>query len=83
MSDLSEEIKTALQTTLKEYVNSRQEIEEAKAHIKELLGAAADASGLDKKHLRKIANLYYRQNLAENETEFSEIRELYQKIFGQ
>ena len=76
------EIKQALTDALKEYAKTRTEIESLKSHMKEIVGAASDVSGIEKKQINKIAQLFYKQNLVEHENEFSEIRELYQKIVG-
>lgn len=75
-------VRDGVKDALKEYANTQGEIESLKNHAKEILTAAADLSGIEKKTLNKIARFYHRQNLAENETAFAEIRELYKKLIG-
>lgn len=75
-------IKKAVQDALKEYSAECTQIETHKEHQKNILDAIHDVSGLEKKHIRKIARLYHKQSLAQAETEFSEVKDLYVQIVG-
>lgn len=75
-------IKKAVKDALDEFVKNQSEIQSKKDHSKNIIEAISDLSGLDKKAVRKIARLYERQSLAQMETEFAEIRDLYEKIVG-
>lgn len=75
-------IAKAVKDALHEFSKTCTEIESMKEHLSNIVTAIADLSGLEKKHIRKVSRLYHKQNMAEAETEFAEIRSLYKKVVG-
>lgn len=63
-----------------EISNSMTRIAAEKDFIKEAILNCCDEVEVDKKHLRKMATIYYKQNLAEVVNEVDEIEALYESI---
>jgi len=65
---------------LKEISNAMTRIEGERDFIKEAVKAAADEHQIDKKHLRKLAKVYHRQNFSQEVAESEEFQQLYETI---
>ena len=63
-----------------EISNSMTRIAAEKDFIKEAILSCCDEVEVDKKHLRKMATIYYKQNLAEVVGEVSDVEALYESI---
>lgn len=76
------ETKKAVTDALKEYCDVMAKIQSEKDQAKEILGAIADLTSLEKKVVNKIAKHYYNQSLTQTENDFSELKDLYTKLLG-
>lgn len=65
---------------LKELSNAMTRIEAEKDFMKEAIKEAAEKYELDKKHLRKMARVFHKNNFDEVQGESEEFCELYEKI---
>lgn len=63
-----------------EISNSMTRIAAEKDFIKEAILSCCDEVEVDKKHLRKMATIYYKQNLAEVVSEVEDVEALYESI---
>tara|TARA_X000001316_G_C893955_1_gene14640 strand:+ start:335 stop:595 length:261 start_codon:yes stop_codon:yes gene_type:complete len=63
-----------------EISNSMTRIAAEKDFIKEAILNCCDEVEVDKKHLRKMATIYYKQNLAEVVSEVEDVEALYESI---
>ena len=68
----------AIKDAMKELSNSMIRIESEKEFIKEAINDLNDKVGIDKKHLRKLANIYHKQTLAQVTTEVEDLEALYE-----
>ena len=50
--------------------------------IKDIIQATYENHGIDKKHLRKLAIIYHKQNLSEVKHEYDEVESLYEELFN-
>lgn len=71
---------TKIRNAIKEISNSLTRTEAEHDLIKDILARVEEETGLPKKTLRKVARIWHKQNLIEQEEEFSEVRDLYQVI---
>lgn len=71
-----EKIKKALQTISDEWLK----IDARKAVIKETIDAVAKEYELPKKFIRKLAKTMHMQNFGDQEKEFEDFQELYEKV---
>lgn len=65
---------------LKEISNAMTRIEGERDFIKEAIKAASDEHQIDKKHLRKLAKTYHKQNFSQEVAESEEFQQLYETI---
>lgn len=63
-----------------EISNSMTRIAAEKDFIKEAILSCCDDVEIDKKHLRKMATIYYKQNLSEVVGEIEEVEALYENV---
>jgi len=63
-----------------EISNSMTRIAAEKDFIKEAILGCCDEVEIDKKHLRKMATIYYKQNLSEVVGEIEEVEALYENV---
>jgi|TARA_B100001093_G_scaffold503386_1_gene557687 hypothetical protein len=63
-----------------EISNSMTRVAAEKAFIKEAILSCCDDVEIDKKHLRKMATIYYKQNLSEVVGEIEEVEALYENV---
>ena len=74
--------KQAIMKVVQDCSDSLTRMEAEREFIKEAIVGLADKHGLDKKHLRKVINIYYKQNLAEVKEDNSEVESLYEELVG-
>lgn len=67
---------------LKEISNSLTRMDSERDLIKEILINLEDEFELPKKYMRKVANIYHRQNLSEEKSAFQEVEDIYESIVG-
>lgn len=72
-----------IRAALYEISGAMTRIESEKAYINESLNALQDQYALPKKYMRKVANIYHKQNMNEVKTEVSDIDDIYSAITGQ
>ena len=65
---------------LKELSNAMTRIRAEKDFMKEAIADAAEKYELEKKHIRKMAQVYHKQNFDEIQGEAEEFCELYESI---
>lgn len=66
---------------IQEISNSMTRIDAEKDLIKDIIDQTSEKFELDKKHLRKLATIYHKQNLTEVKNEYDEVETLYQELF--
>lgn len=69
-----------LLNSIKEMSNSMTRVDAEKDYQKDVIDKVNDELGLEKKYVRKLANMYHRQNYSTVQTEFDELQELYEAI---
>lgn len=57
-------------------------MESEREFIKEAIVGLNDKYGVDKKHMRKVINIYYKQNLNEVKEENTEVEDLYETLYS-
>lgn len=65
---------------VKEISNSKTRIEAENDLIKDTLQMIEDEFELPKKYMRKVANIYHKQNVSEVKAEAGDVAELYEAI---
>ena len=76
----SPEDRNQVKNRITEISNSLTRIEAERDHINEILTDLQDNYELPKKHMRKVAKVYHKQNLTEMKDEFSDIEEIYNTV---
>ncbi len=74
----SEADRKVIKDAMTELSNSMVRIESEKSFIKEAIDDLNDKVGIDKKHLRKLANIYHKQTLAQVTGEVEDLEALYE-----
>jgi hypothetical protein len=77
---MTEEDKKNILHVVKDCSDSLTRIEGEREFIKEAIVGLNDKYELDKKHLRKVISIYYKQNKSEVEAEQGEVIELYESL---
>ena len=49
--------------------------------MKDIVDVTNEKYGVDKKHFRKLATIYHKQNMEESRTEANEVYDLYEELF--
>jgi len=65
---------------LTEVSNSMTRIEAERDHINEILADMQDEYELPKKHMRKVARVFHKQNINEDKEEFSDVEDIYNAV---
>jgi len=65
---------------LTEVSNSMTRIEAERDHINEILADMQDEYELPKKHMRKVARVFHKQNINEVKEEFSDVEDIYNAV---
>jgi hypothetical protein len=74
----SETDRQKIKTAMTEISNSMLRIDAEKDFIKEAIEDLSDNVGIDKKHLKRLANTYHKQNLVEVTTDADDLQSLYE-----
>lgn len=77
---LNSEDKKAIMKIVRDCSDSLIRIEAEREFIKEAIIGLNDKYEVDKKHIRKVINIYYKQNLSEVKHENSEVEDLYESL---
>ena len=65
---------------LQEFSNSMTRIEAERDLLKQILANLQEEFDLPKKYMRKVANVYHKQNLVEFKAEAEEVEDIYESI---
>jgi len=79
---LSSEDKKGIQKVVQDCSDSLIRMEAEREFIKEAIVGLNDKYGVDKKHMRKVINIYYKQNLNEVKEENTEVEDLYETLYS-
>jgi len=71
-----------LLAAIKEIDNSMTRVAAEKDFQKDAITDIADKLDLEKKYVRKLANIYHKQNFSEVQAEQTEVADLYELVFG-
>jgi len=74
--------KQKIQNILTEISNSMTRTEAEADYIKECLLRMEDEFGLPKKYMRKVARIFHKQNISEEQANFEEVSDIYESIVG-
>lgn len=74
--------KEKLKAAVKEMSDSMTRIDAERDLQKDIVDKIADEVGIEKKHVKKFATMYHKQNFNEVQTEFEEVSSLYEDMFG-
>ena len=78
----SVEDRKVVENACKEISNSMLRRESEAELIKEIVEKITDQVDIDKKHLKKLAAIYHRQNYNDVKAEADDSQGLYEEIFG-
>jgi len=76
----SPEDRKRVRDRLTEISNSLTRIDSERDHINNVLSDLQDEYELPKKHMRKVARVFHKQNINEVKEEFSDIEDIYNAI---
>lgn len=76
----SDEDKKRIKGCIEEISNSMTRMDAEREFIKEAVNLCAEEVEIDKKHLRKMAKIYHKQNLAEVVSEIEDVESLYEGV---
>jgi len=65
---------------LSEVSNSMTRIEAERDHINEILADMQEEYELPKKHMRKVARVFHKQNINEVKEEFTDVEDIYNAV---
>jgi len=71
-----------VENACKEISNSMLRRESEAELIKEIVEKVTDEVEIDKKHIKRLAAIYHRQNYNDVKTESEDLQGLYEEIFG-
>ena len=77
----SDEDKKRIKGCIEEISNAMTMMDAQRTFIKEAVNSCVEDVEIDKKHLRKMATIYHKQNMEESRTEANEVYELYEELF--
>jgi len=75
------EDKKKLANAIKEISDSMTRMDAEKDLIKDIIQVSYENFEIDKKHIRKLAMIYHRQNMSEVKYEYDEVETLYEELF--
>lgn len=81
MITLNPEEKKAVKGAVQEMSDSMLRIDAEKELMKDIVDVTFEKYGVDKKHFRKLANIYHKANMDEVRTEFDDLETLYEELF--
>lgn len=71
-----------LENGIKEYSDSKTRQAAEGDLQKEILATVSDKTGIDKATIRKLGNMYFKQNYNQVQSEFETLESLYEELFG-
>jgi hypothetical protein len=66
---------------IKELSDSMLRVDAEKDLQKDIVQATFEDTGIDKKHLRKLAVIYHKQSMNDVKAEFEDVEALYEELF--
>lgn len=75
------EDKKKVANAIKEISDSMTRIDAEKDLIKDIIQVTYENHEIDKKHIRKLASIYHKQNMSEVRYEYDEVETLYEELF--
>ena len=75
------EDKKRVANAIKEISDSMTRIDAEKDLIKDIIQVTYENFEIDKKHIRKLASIYHKQNMSEVKYEYDEVETLYEELF--
>ena len=81
MMTLTPEDKKKVAGAIKELSDSMTRIDAEKDLMKDIVQVTFENHGVDKKHIRKLATIYHKANMAEVRTEYEDLEALYEVLF--
>lgn len=78
---MDKQIETKLQGAIKELSNSFLRVEAERDLQKEIIANISEETEIEKKHIRKMARVYHKQNYQEETQNHEEFTDLYEQIF--
>ena len=82
MITLTPDDKKRIAGAIKEISNSMTRMDAEKELITDIIKVTHENHGVDKKHVRKLASIYHKSNMAEVHTENDDIDTLYEELFN-
>ena len=76
------EDKQKIMKVVQECCDSLIRMESEREFVKEAIVGLSDKYDLDKKHMRKVINIYFKQNMGEVRSENTEVESLYEELVG-
>ena len=73
--------KEKVASAVREMSDSMLRIDAERELMKDIVDVTNEKYGVDKKHFRKISNIFHKRNLEESRTEANEVYELYEELF--
>ena len=74
--------KEKIMKVVQECCDSLIRMESEREFVKEAIVGLHDKYDLDKKHMRKVINIYFKQNMGEVRSENTEVESLYEELVG-
>jgi len=73
--------KDKVAAAVREMSDSMLRIDAERELMKDIVDVTSEKYEIDKKHFRKIANIYHKRNLEEARSESNEVFDLYEELF--
>lgn len=71
-----------LKSSVKEMSDSMTRVDAERDLQKDIVDNISDEIGVEKKHIKKFASMYHKQNFTQVQSEFEEFTNLYEEVFG-
>lgn len=74
--------KKKIKGAIKELSDSMLRVDAEKDLQKDIIQVTHEDTGIDKKHMRKLAVIYHKQSMNDVKNEFEDVEGLYESLFG-
>ena len=81
MITLTPEEKKSVKDAVREMSDCMLRIEAEKELMADIVKQTFEKYGVEKKHFRKLSNIYHKANMDEVRTEFDDVETLYEELF--
>jgi len=81
INTLTPEDQKRVVSAIKEISDSMTRMDAEKDLLKDIVQVTFENHGINKKHIRKLANIYHKANMDEVRTEFDDLESLYETLF--